>query len=125
MIKAGIPIRRSFDILANSQKKPALKQIIREINNDIYLGDSLAKSLRNYAHQFNHIFCNMVNVGEESGSLASILAKASQIYESDIELLLDTIIPLIEPVMMIVLGIVIGGLLVAMYLPVFQLGHIY
>ena len=67
----------------------------------------------------------MIDIGEESGSLASILAKASQIYESDIELLLDTIIPLIEPVMMIVLGIVIGGLLVAMYLPVFQLGHIY
>ena len=67
----------------------------------------------------------MIDIGEESGSLASILAKASQIYASDIELLLDTIIPLIEPVMMFVLGIVIGGLLVAMYLPVFQLGHIY
>jgi type IV pilus assembly protein PilC len=67
----------------------------------------------------------MVDIGEESGSLASILDKASEIYERDIEMKLDTIIPLIEPVMMITLGLMVGGLLVAMYLPVFQLGHIF
>ena len=67
----------------------------------------------------------MVDVGEESGSLAPILEKASQIYERDIELTLDTIIPLIEPVMMNTLGLLVGGLLVAMYLPVFQLGHLF
>ena len=66
----------------------------------------------------------MVDVGEESGSLAPILEQASQIYERDIALVLDSIIPLIEPVMMISLGLLVGGLLVAMYLPVFQLGHI-
>ena len=66
----------------------------------------------------------MVDIGEESGSLASILDKAGQIYERDIALLLDTIIPSIEPVMMITLGLLVGCLLVAMYLPVFQLGHI-
>ena len=67
----------------------------------------------------------MVYLGEEYGSLAPILEKASQIYERDIELTLDTIIPLIEPVMMITLGLLVGGLLVAMYLPVFQLGHLF
>ena len=67
----------------------------------------------------------MVDVGEESGSLPAILEKASQIYERDIALVLDTIIPLIEPVMMIILGLMVGSLLVAMYLPVFQLGHLY
>ena len=67
----------------------------------------------------------MVDVGEESGSLPAILEKASQIYERDISLVLDTIIPLIEPVMMIILGLMVGSLLVAMYLPVFQLGHLY
>ena len=67
----------------------------------------------------------MVDVGEESGSLAPILEKASQTYERDIELTLDTIIPLIEPVMMITLRLLVGGLLVAMYLPVFQLGHLF
>jgi type IV pilus assembly protein PilC len=48
LLDAGIPIRRSFDIIANSNKKTAFKQIIRDINNDIFLGDSLAKSLRNH-----------------------------------------------------------------------------
>lgn len=67
----------------------------------------------------------MVDIGEESGSLASILDKAGEIYEHDVEMELDTIIPLIEPVMMIGLGLMVGGLLVAMYLPVFQLGHMY
>jgi type IV pilus assembly protein PilC len=67
----------------------------------------------------------MVDIGEESGSLPAILEKASQIYERDIQMVLDTIIPLIEPVMMIILGLMVGSLLVAMYLPVFQLGHLY
>ena len=67
----------------------------------------------------------MVDVSEESGSLPAILEKASQIYECDIALVLDTIISLTEPVMMIILGLMVGSLLVAMCLPVFQLGHLY
>jgi type IV pilus assembly protein PilC len=67
----------------------------------------------------------MVNVGEESGSLVSVLEKAGQMFEQEVELALDTIIPLIEPVMMLILGILVGVLLVAMYLPVFELGQIF
>ena len=56
LLKAGIPIRKSFDILANSYEKIAVQQIIRDINHDIFLGDSLAKSLSNHPKQFNDIF---------------------------------------------------------------------
>lgn len=67
----------------------------------------------------------LVTVGEESGSLVAILEKAGQIFEQEVAVALDTIIPLIEPVMMLILGILVGGLLVAMYLPVFQLGQFF
>ena len=75
LLKAGIPIRRSFDIIAVSYKKPAFKQVVRDINNDILLGDSLTKSLRNHPRQFNDIFCNMVNIGEISGTLTTSLER--------------------------------------------------
>ena len=91
---------------------------------DIIGGLSLHRGLGKHSI-FPITLRQMVDVSEESGSLAPILEKASQIYERDIELTLDTIIPLIEPVMMITLGLLVGGLLVAMYLPVFQLGHLF
>jgi type II secretory pathway component PulF len=100
------------------------KEAIHCIRDDIIKGLSLHRVLGKQSI-FPITLQQMVDVGEESGSLAPILEKAGQIYERDIELELDTIIPLIEPVMMITLGLLIGGLLIAMYLPVFQLGHIY
>ena len=101
-----------------------IKQAIDCIREDIIGGLSLYRALGKQS-VFPITLRQMIDVGEESGSLAPILEKASQIYERDIELALDTIIPLIEPVMMLILGILVGGLLVAMYLPVFQLGQIF
>ena len=123
-ISAGLPIIDALKSAASTTDNLCYKQAIIAIREDVIRGLSLYRAVRKQSI-FPVTLQQMIDIGEESGSLASILAKASQIYESDIELLLDTIIPLIEPVMMIVLGIVIGGLLVAMYLPVFQLGHIY
>ena len=66
----------------------------------------------------------MILVGEESGTLGKILDRAGEFYEQDLQLSLDTITQLIEPIIMLVLGLVVGGLLLAMYLPIFQIGSI-
>ena len=122
-ISAGLPIIDALKSAASAMDNLYYKEAIHCIRDDIIKGLSLHRALGKQSI-FPITLQQMVDVGEESGSLAPILEKAGQIYERDIELVLDTIIPLIEPVMMITLGLLIGGLLVAMYLPVFQLGHI-
>ena len=122
-INAGVPILDALKASASAMDNLYIKQSINCVREDIIGGLSLHRALAKQP-VFPIALRQMVDVGEESGSLAPILEKASQIYERDISLLLDTIIPLIEPVMMITLGVLVGSLLVAMYLPVFQLGHI-
>ena len=123
-INAGLPIVDALKSSSCTVDNHYIKQAIKCIREDIIGGLSLHRGLGKHSI-FPITLRQMVDVGEESGSLAPILEKASQIYERDIELTLDTIIPLIEPVMMITLGLLVGGLLVAMYLPVFQLGHLF
>ena len=123
-ISAGLPMVTALKSSASSVNNRCYQTAILQIIEDVTSGLSLQRALGKQAI-FPITLKQMVNVGEESGSLVSILEKAGQIFEQEVELALDTIIPLIEPVMMLILGILVGGLLVAMYLPVFQLGQIF
>ena len=123
-ISAGLPMVTALESSASSVNNRCYQTAISQIIEDVTSGLSLQRALGKQAI-FPITLKQMVNVGEESGSLVSILEKAGQIFEQEVELALDTIIPLIEPVMMLILGILVGGLLVAMYLPVFQLGQIF
>ncbi len=123
-ISAGLPVVIALKSSASSVNNRCYQTAILQIIEDVTSGLSLQRALGKQAI-FPITLKQMVNVGEESGSLVSILEKAGQIFEQEVELALDTIIPLIEPVMMLILGILVGGLLVAMYLPVFQLGQIF
>jgi len=123
-ISAGLPMVTALKSSASSVNNRYYQTAILHIIEDVTSGLSLQRALGKQAI-FPITLKQMVNVGEESGSLVSILEKAGQIFEQEVELALDTIIPLIEPVMMLILGILVGGLLVAMYLPVFQLGQIF
>jgi type IV pilus assembly protein PilC len=123
-VSAGLPIVDALKSSASAMGNLCYKEAINCIRKDIIKGLSLHRALSKHSI-FPGTLQQMVDIGEESGSLASMLDKASEIYEHDVEMELDTIIPLIEPVMMIGLGLMVGGLLVAMYLPVFQLGHMY
>ena len=123
-ISAGLPMVTALKSSAPSVNNRCYQTAILHIIEDVTSGLSLQRALGKQAI-FPITLKQMVNVGEESGSLVSILEKAGQIFEQEVELALDTIIPLIEPVMMLILGILVGGLLVAMYLPVFQLGQIF
>ena len=123
-ISAGLPMVTALESSASSVNNRCYQTAISQIIEDVTSGLSLQRALGKQVI-FPITLKQMVNVGEESGSLVSILEKAGQIFEQEVELALDTIIPLIEPVMMLILGILVGGLLVAMYLPVFQLGQIF
>jgi type IV pilus assembly protein PilC len=72
---------------------------------------------------FPNMATQMVAIGEESGSLDSMCAKVADFYEAEVEALVDTLSSLLEPLIMSVLGVLVGGLVVAMYLPIFKLGQ--
>jgi type IV pilus assembly protein PilC len=123
LLKAGIPIRRSFDIIASSSKKSALKQLIRDINNDIFLGDSLAKSLRNHPHQFNDIFCNMVNIGEISGTLTSSLERLAQHYEKAEYLSRRVKKALTYPFIVLIIALLVSSVMLTKVIPNFAAAY--
>ena len=74
-------------------------------------------------HLFPHVVIQMVAIGEESGALEKMLGKVADFYEEDVNTAVDSLSSLLEPIIMSILGILVGGLVIAMYLPIFKLGQ--
>ena len=120
---AGLPILDALKSAASTANNSVYAEVIYCVRKDIAHGVSLHRAIRKQPI-FPTTLQQMVTVGEESGSLGKILDRAGQFFESNIETALDTLIPMIEPIMILIIGLLVGGLLLAMYLPVFQLGNI-
>jgi type IV pilus assembly protein PilC len=74
------------------------------------------------ANLFPHMVQQMIAIGEESGSMDAMLSKVADFYEEEVDNLVDNLSSLMEPIIMVILGILVGGLIVAMYLPIFKMG---
>jgi len=122
-LSSGLPILDALKCTASTMDNPLYARAIYAIRQDIAHGISLYRAMGNQS-LFPTPLQQMVNLGEESGSLSQILHKAADMYDEDVNATLSTIIPLIEPILIMVIGLLVGGLLIAMYLPIFQLGHI-
>ena len=96
---------------------------IRRIRDDVTAGTALAIAIRTTG-LFPTMLLQMTAIGEESGALDDILGKVADHYEAAVDNAVDSLSSLIEPIMMSVLGILIGGLMIAMYLPIFMLGSV-
>ena len=121
---AGIPLINALEISAKVIGNLIYRQAIIKISNEVAAGEQF-----NYAMQkvavFPSIIIEMVAIGEESGKLEMMIDKAANHYEEDIDLLVDNLTHLLEPVIMSILGILVGGLVIAMYLPIFKLGQAF
>ena len=120
---AGIPILGALRSAAGTAGNSVFKQSILNLRQDLAHGVSLYLAIRKQT-AFPPALKQMIVVGEESGTLGAILIRASGFYEQDLELSLDTLIKIIEPMVMLFLGLLVGGLLLAMYLPIFQISSI-
>ena len=92
-----------------------------EMRDDVATGQSLQLSMRQQG-LFPHMVIQMVTIGEESGALDDMLAKVADFYQQEVDDAVDALSSLLEPIIMSILGILIGGLVVAMYLPIFKMG---
>lgn len=124
LLIAGIPLAEALSILHHTLGNAAFAKALHHLHHDIQLGKSLHDSMQT-CPLFPMMMLQMVRIGEESGSLADMLVKTAQFYESEIACKIATLTKLLEPLIMMILGVLIGGLVIAMYLPIFKLGTVF
>ena len=119
---AGVPLIDALDACAGATGNAVYRNAVYRIKDDVATGQQLQFAMRSTG-VFPSMALQMTAIGEESGSLDAMLAKVAQHYEDEVDNAVDGLTSMMEPLIMSFLGIVVGGLIVAMYLPIFQLGN--
>lgn len=120
---AGVPLIEALESAAGAAGNEIYKNAIMEVRADVSAGGQMFSSMKT-TNRFPEMVIQMVSIGEESGALDDMLARVANIYEQEVDDAVDGLTALLEPMIMAVLGVIIGGLIVAMYLPIFQLGSV-
>ena len=123
MFAAGVPLVEALDSVGGAAGNYVYLTATRQIQTEVSTGTSLTVSMQN-ANVFPTIVVQMVAIGEESGQLDSMLSKVADFFEQEVDDAVAGLSTLLEPIIMVFLGVVIGGLVVAMYLPIFKLGQV-
>lgn len=123
MFAAGVPLVEALDSVAGASGNRVYFDATKKIQSEISTGTSLTVSMQN-TNVFPNMVLQMVAIGEESGSLDSMLGKVADFFEAEVDDAVAGISSLMEPVIMVVLGTLIGGLVVAMYMPIFKMGSV-
>ncbi|MHC8323940.1 type II secretion system F family protein [Pseudomonas sp. GB2N2] len=118
---AGVPLVEALESVAGATGNIVFKRAVLRIKQDVSTGMQLNFSMRT-AGIFPNMAIQMTAIGEESGALDDMLDKVASFYEAEVDNMVDNLTSLMEPFIMVVLGVIVGGLVVAMYLPIFQLG---
>lgn len=120
---AGVPLIEALESAAGAAGNAVYRDAIRFMKSEVAGGEQMNIAMRT-TNVFPPMVVQMVAIGEESGSVDDMLGKIATIYEREVDDMVDGLTSLLEPIIMAVLGVVIGGLIVAMYLPIFQLGMV-
>jgi type IV pilus assembly protein PilC len=123
MFAAGVPLVEALDSVGGAAGNALYLEATKKIQNEVSTGTSLTVAMQN-ANVFPPIVTQMVAIGEESGALDSMLGKVAGFFEDEVDEAVATLASLMEPLIMVILGVIIGGLVVAMYLPIFKLGAV-
>lgn len=120
---AGVPLVDALDSVAGATGNVVFRNAVNKIKTDVSSGTQLNFSMRT-TNIFPTLAVQMTAIGEESGALDEMLGKVATFYEEEVDNMVDNLTSLMEPMIMAVLGVVVGGLVIAMYLPIFQLGNV-
>ncbi len=123
MFAAGVPLVESLDSVAGASGNHVYAEATKKIQIEVSSGTSLTNAMQN-SGVFPNMVLQMVAIGEESGALDSMLSKVADFYEAEVDDAVDALSSLMEPIIMVVLGTLIGGLVIAMYLPIFKMGQV-
>jgi type IV pilus assembly protein PilC len=123
MFAAGVPLVESLESVGGAAGNHVYKVATRQIQSDVSTGVNLTTAMQN-VNIFPNMVIQMVSIGEESGALDSMLSKVADFFEQEVDDSVDAMSSLMEPIIMVVLGTLIGGMVVAMYLPIFKIGAV-
>ncbi len=123
MFAAGVPLVESLESVAGASGNYIYAEATRKIQIEVSSGTNLTTAMQNTG-VFHSRVLQMVAIGEESGALDSMLAKVADFYEGEVDDAVDALSSLMEPIIMVILGTLIGGLVSAMYLPIFKMGQV-
>jgi len=121
MFAAGVPLVEALDSVAGAAGNHEYWVATKNIQGEVATGSSLVVSMQN-TEIFPNMVLQMVAIGEEAGSLDGMLSKVADFFEAEVDDAVEALSSLMEPVIMVVLGTLIGGMVIAMYLPIFKLG---
>ncbi len=122
MFAAGVPLVEAMDSVARAAGNIIFTEAIMTMRDQVATGQQLQLTMQQTG-LFPPMAVQMVAIGEESGSLDHMCAKVADFYEEEVDAMVDNLTALLEPMIMVVLGILVGGLVVAMYLPIFKIGQ--
>lgn len=123
LFAAGVPLVEALDSVAGASGNILYEEATQDIRSKVTQGLSLTSSMQS-TEMFPNMVLQMASIGEESGSLDDMLNKSAEFYEDEVDNSIAQLSSLMEPIIMVVLGVIIGTLLVAMYLPLFNLGSV-
>ena len=118
--RAGVPLVEALDSVSGATGSVVYGDAVKQIRDDVSVGHQLQLAMRQ-TNLFPNMVVQMTAIGEESGALDSMLFKVAEFYEEEVENAVDTLSTLLEPMIMVILGVVVGGMVVSLYLPIFKL----
>src|SRR5580700_2773273 len=123
MFAAGVPLVEALESVAGACGNIVFENAVMAMRDEVSTGQRLQRAMENTG-QFPNMVIQMIAVGEESGALDSMAGKVAKFYEDDVDAAVDSMSSLLEPSIMAILGVLVGGLVIAMYLPIFKLGPV-
>ncbi|MCH8219741.1 MAG: type II secretion system F family protein [Proteobacteria bacterium] len=123
MFNAGVPLVEALESVAGATGNIVYEVAVLQIREEVATGQRLAASMEN-VNLFPNMVIQMIAVGEESGALDDMASKVADFYEAEVDNAVDNMSSLLEPMIMAILGVLVGGLVIAMYLPIFKMGSV-
>jgi type IV pilus assembly protein PilC len=123
MFSAGVPLVEAMESVAGATGNIVYEQAVMRMRDEVATGQRLQRAMENTG-LFPNMVVQMIAVGEESGSLDEMASKVADFYELEVDTAVDALSSLLEPLIMAILGVLVGGLVIAMYLPIFKLGAV-
>ena len=120
---AGVPLVEALDSVSGATGSPIYNDAVKRIRDDVSVGHQLQLAMRQ-TNLFPNMVVQMVAIGEESGALDKMLFKVAEFYEQEVNNAVDALSSLLEPFIMVIIGTIVGGLVVGMYLPIFKLAAV-
>ena len=123
MFNAGVPLVEALESVAGATGNIVYETAVLQIREEVATGQRLAASM-DAVNLFPNMVIQMIAVGEESGALDDMASKVADFYEAEVDNAVDSMSSLLEPMIMAILGVLVGGLVIAMYLPIFKMGAV-